>query len=192
VESSRAAIQQRRPGSAPAVRARPDALPLADGACDAALALLTIQHWPKWRDGVTEMCRVASDRVVILTWDPDEGGFWLLSDYMPDLLAASRKQFPRIEEVVAALGGDAQVLRVPIPHDCTDGFLGAYWRRPSLYLDPAVRRGISSVAADMAFPPLERLQQELTSGHWDSKYKHLLAEESLDIGYRIVVGRRES
>ena len=35
---------------------------------------------------------------------------------------------------------------MPIPHDCRDGFLMAYWRRPEAYLDPAVRANISVFA----------------------------------------------
>jgi hypothetical protein len=35
---------------------------------------------------------------------------------------------------------------VPIPHDCTDGFLAAYWRRPDAYLDRTVRSNISAFA----------------------------------------------
>ena len=36
---------------------------------------------------------------------------------------------------------------VPIPWDCADGFLEAYWRRPEAYLNENVRRGISVWAA---------------------------------------------
>ena len=31
--------------------------------------------------------------------------------------------------------GAGEVVDVPIPHDCLDGFLGAFWRRPEAYLD---------------------------------------------------------
>ena len=31
--------------------------------------------------------------------------------------------------------GPVRVIKVPIPHDCTDGFLCAYWRRPGYFLD---------------------------------------------------------
>ena len=40
--------------------------------------------------------------------------------------------------------GALRAIPVPIPHDCQDGFLGASWRRPEAYLDPAVRGAISS------------------------------------------------
>lgn len=34
------------------------------------------------------------------------------------------------------------VTPVPIPSDCEDGFLGAFWRRPHSYLDSTVQAGI--------------------------------------------------
>ena len=39
--------------------------------------------------------------------------------------------------------GGIDVIDVPIPHDCIDGFWGAYWRRPEAYLQAEVRKGIS-------------------------------------------------
>ena len=47
---------------------------------------------------------------------------------------------------IRSLVGPIEVQPVPIPHDCTDGFMGAYWRRPAAYLQPDVRRAISAFA----------------------------------------------
>ena len=69
VEPSAVMIAQRPPGSAPAVQATAEQIPLADGACDAALASLTIHHWPDRPRGLAEMRRVAR-RVVVFTVDP--------------------------------------------------------------------------------------------------------------------------
>jgi SAM-dependent methyltransferase len=52
VEPSAAMIAQRPAGSAPAVQATAERIPLPDGACDAALAVLTIHHWPDPRTGL--------------------------------------------------------------------------------------------------------------------------------------------
>ena len=38
------------------------------------------------------------------------------------------------------------VIPVPIPADCADGFEAAYWRRPDAYLDPQVWRPMSALA----------------------------------------------
>ena len=40
--------------------------------------------------------------------------------------------------------GPLEARPLPIPHDCLDGFPGAYWRRPQAYLDPAVRGALST------------------------------------------------
>ena len=55
---------------------------------------------------------------------------------------------------------DETSLSLPIPHDCSDGVLGAYWRRPEAYLDPGVRAAISTFSklGDVS-GALERLRQ---------------------------------
>ena len=46
VEPSLAMIRQRAPDAAPAVQANAERLPFADAGFDAAMAILTIHHWP--------------------------------------------------------------------------------------------------------------------------------------------------
>jgi SAM-dependent methyltransferase len=189
VEPAAAMIAQRPVGAAPCVRGRAERLPFGDGAFDAALAVLTIHHWTDWRAGVRELRRVARERVVLFTWDPDCDGFWLLRDYLPEMLAEDRRRFPSLGALGEALG-DARVQPVPIPRDCTDGFLGAYWGRPEAYLDPAIRRGISSFARDDFAGALARLAADLASGAWARAHDRLLRQTELDIGYRLVVASR--
>lgn len=133
-EPSAVMVAQRPPSAAPAVRARAEALPFADRAFEAVLATLTLHHWSDQRRGLHECRRVARDRVVLLTWDPGGPGFWLVRDYFPEIADLDRESFPTIAALCAMLGRDAEVIPVPIPADCTDGFLGAYWRRPEAYL----------------------------------------------------------
>ena len=135
-----------------------------------------------------ELNRVALKRIVLLTWDPSSEGFWLTRDYFPQFLHADQKRFPPVDRLLRLLG-DAQVITVPIPHDCADGFLGAYWRRPEAYLDVATRSGISSFASCRDLSPLRRLEEHLDTGEWQHRYGKLLDETELDIGYRLVVGR---
>ena len=68
--------------------------------------------------------------------------FWLVSEYLPCIRDLDRPRAMAIADVVSALG-EREVVTVPIPHDCVDGFLGAHWRRPEAYLDPRVRSGMS-------------------------------------------------
>ena len=187
VEPSETMIAQRPPDAAPAVVARAEALPFADASFDAAMAVLTVHHWSDWQRGVAEMRRVART-VVVLTWDPADEGFWLTREYLPEVLALDHAIFPPVDALAEALG-NAAVRPVPIPADCTDGFLGAYWQRPEAYLDADVRGAISSCArvADVA-SRMGRLADDLATGRWSRRHGHLLTHDVLDVGYRLVVG----
>ena len=185
VEPSATMRAQRPPGAEPAIDARAERLPFADGSFDAAMAILTIHHWDDWRAGLRELRRVARERVVLLTYDVEYAhSLWLVRDYLPELAAVDDGRMPPI----AALGGTAEP--VPIPHDCTDGFLGAYWRRPEGYLERANHVGISTFA-EVEPQALERalaqLRADLESGAWQRRYADLLEREELDLGYRMVV-----
>jgi SAM-dependent methyltransferase len=190
VEPSAEMIAQRPQGAAPAVQAAAEHLPLPDGAYDAALAILTIHHWTDPPLGVSELRRVAG-RVVIVTWDPDYAeAFWLVRDYLPESAAFDRGRMPPIAQVRGWMGG-AEVTPLPVPHDCVDGFFGAFWRRPEAYLDPRVRAGISNLAQLGA--PVDRavaaLRADLASGAWHERNGELLRLEELDLGYRLLASR---
>jgi hypothetical protein len=77
-----------------------------------------------------------------------------------------------------------------VPHDCTDGFLGAYWRRPEAFLDPAVRLSNSGMALldpDVVEQRMNRLEGDLASGAWYRRHRELLDKTELDLGYRLLV-----
>jgi SAM-dependent methyltransferase len=193
VEPASVMLAQRPAGAAPAVRAVAERLPCRDAAVDAVLGVLTVHHWHDQRAGLRECLRVARDRVVLLTWDPAfAGALWLVRDYLPAIRDLDAGRFRPLAELEAALG-PVDVRPVPIPHDCTDGFMGAYWRRPAAYLDPAVQAGISTlrqIAPDEKERGLAALAADLASGAWDARYGALRGRETLDLGYRIVIARR--
>lgn len=188
VEISSQMIQQRTPGSGRVVQASAEALPFRDNAFDAALASLTVHHWTDWRRGLDEMRRVAQ-RLVVFTFEPGEvGGFWLTEAYFPEIVELDRR-YPSIADLVRHLG-DCKVDRIPIPHDCVDGFLAAYWRRPEAYLDPDVQAGISAFALlddDVVTRGMARLKGDLESGAWENRFGHIRQLEALDVCYRLLV-----
>jgi SAM-dependent methyltransferase len=190
VEPSAVMIRQRAPGAPPVIQAVAEALPLATGGVDAALAILTVHHWTDPRRGLAEMRRVARKRVVIFTWDQDAWeSFWLIREYLPCIRDLDRPRAVAVAEIRSVLG-PCRVLPVPIPFDCRDGFHGAFWRRPEAYLDPRVRTAISTYAAMPARERdqgLERLCADIESGRWTADHGNLLDLEELDLGYRLIV-----
>jgi hypothetical protein len=156
------------------------------------MAILTLQHWNDTPTGLSELRRVARDRVVILTWHPAHPGFWMTDRYFPEALELDRARFPTLVELAHELGSAAGPPH-PIPADCTDGFFGAFWRRPEAYLDPAVRAGISTFSQldpGIVERGLRRLRDDLHTGRWQQEHGDLLDLPELDIGYRLVIAGR--
>ena len=189
VEPSWQMIQQRSAGSSSVVQASAEALPFRGGAFDTALAVLTLHHWADWRRGLAEMKRVA-DRLVIFTIEPREvGRFWLTHAYFPEIGELDRRRCPSVGDIVSYLG-ESRIEPVAIPHDCTDGFLAAFWRRPEAYLDPTVRAGMSAFALlqqSAVDRGVAELEADLRSGEWERRFGHLRSLDALDVCYRIVM-----
>jgi hypothetical protein len=96
---------------------------------------------------------------------------------------------PTLDDALAVLGG-GRIEPVAIPHDCRDGFLHAYWRRPCAYLEDRVRTGISVfhlLEPDEVNDGIARLAADLDSGDWHRRNRALLEMEELDLGYRLLV-----
>lgn len=188
MEPSAEMISQRPAGAAPTVQGSADSIPFPDQSFDAVMAVLTIHHWPDQLRGIRELCRVARDRVVLLTFDP-QARPWL-TDYLPELATLDETAMPSLE-ILGEWLGPLSIEPVLVPHDCTDGFLYAYWQRPAAYLDPRIRKGSSSFwKIEQAEAGLARLTDDLASGAWEQRYGTLLTQDSYDAGYRLIVSLR--
>lgn len=182
---------QRPVGSAPCLAAGAEELPLPDASVDVAMAIYTDFHWHDRRKGIAEMLRVSRSGVVLLTVDrPVAERYWLTRDYLP----AANELFAPLCSVTTLLPSPPQVTPVPIPHDCRDGFVHAFWKRPHELLDPDLR---STMALFARLPPrsaqtgLERLRADLDSGAWEQRNHELADLASLDLGHRLIAWRRE-
>lgn len=180
-------IAQRPLGSAPVVQGRAEALPFRDGSFDAVLGVLTVHHWKNQIKGFSECARVARSRVVFLTIDFDVGvRFWLF-DYFPELMRIDRHIFPSVERF-AEVFTSIEMMPIPVPADCRDGFLGAYWKRPRAYLDPLVRESISTFSKiGNIDSQVARLERDIDSGAWDQRYSSLHDLSQIDLGYRLMI-----
>ena len=184
-EPSHEMIRKRSPAAAQAIVARAEELPFGDRSFDASMALLTIHHWSDQEAGLREMRRVTRGRIVLLTFDPSHRPW--LTEYLPELAALDEAIMPRMSDYERWLG-PVQITPVPVPHDCTDGFLYAYWRRPKAYLDPGIRSGSSSFwTIRNAEAGLQNLSRDLETGEWQRRYAELLTLDAYDAGYRLVV-----
>ena len=188
IEPSRTMIAQRPRGAAPVVQGFAESLPFRDGSFDAVLGILTLHHWKDMEKGFSECRRVARSRVVFFTIDFDVcARFWLF-EYLPELII-DRDIFPSVERY-ADFFESVELMPVPIPADCRDGFLGAYWKRPRAYLDPLVRAGISTFSriGDVG-ANLSRLEADIDSGVWERRNSDLQLRSTLELGYRLVIAR---
>ncbi len=188
LELSGEMIRQRPDDAAPVVQGRAEALPFAQGAFDASMAILSLHHWTEQETGLRKMRRVTRGPVVLLTFDTAHPALWL-ADYIPALVTLDEAIFPSMKDYARWLG-PVDIIPVSIPHDCSDGFLSAYWRRPEACLDPRVRRGISSFwkIGDIS-EGLKALADDLESGAWAARHAGLLERDEADFGYRLVVTR---
>ena len=165
-------------------------LPFRDRAFDAAMAILTVHHWSDLNAGLAEMRRV-SRRQVVFTWDPDHARkLWITTDYVPAIDELESSRFRRtLRRLVDALDAHT-VVPFEIPHDFIDGFQGAFWRRPEMFLDPQVRAASSTFALlppELVEPGIEQLRHDLQTGEWHTTYAELIGQERVDLGHRIVI-----
>jgi SAM-dependent methyltransferase len=188
VEPSAVMRAQRPAGAARCVAAVAEALPFEDRSFDAAMAFATVHHWQDPIAGLREMQRVAR-RVVVFTCDTTEESwrhrFWLTRDYLGEVTASP---VGLATELASAIG--ARMEPVPIPWDCADGFLEAYWRRPEAYLDENVRHGMSvwaSVGQEAEERAVRRLREDLASGRWAERNRELLHLEAAELGFRLLI-----
>lgn len=191
VEPSTVMIEQRSPGSAPVIQGHAEALPVPDKSFDAAMAILTVHHWTDAAAGLAELRRV-SERQVVLTWDPAvTARFWLVENYLPQIAEADTglATLDLVQSHLRRGGTPVTVIPVPVPADCTDGFLGAYWRRPDYYLDSRIRAAISAFAnldQHLVERAMGQLATDLATGRWHEHHRSLLDAGTFDVGYRLV------
>jgi SAM-dependent methyltransferase len=183
---------KRAPSLPPAIDAVADALPFDDDTFDAALAVLTVHHWPDLEAGLAEMRRVTRGPVVIMTADPEALADLWVSDYSPEFHDEEARRYPSLERIAGALGGGALAVRpLTIPLDCTDGFADSFYGRPEAMLDPAVRRAQSAWsfvddAAQTRF--VDSLTLDLETGAWDDRHGHLRTQPEFIGSMRVLVG----
>jgi SAM-dependent methyltransferase len=189
VEPSAEMISQRGAGAAPVVQASAEALPFDDDAFDAALAVQTVHHWAELEVGLAEMRRVARQRIVVVTFDPEPvNELWIVRDYFPGMLnlESDRTSGHRLASELP----NARSLPLPVPRDCSDLFFAALWGRPELFFEEQIVGPMwvwSRLSEEQKHDGRARLPADLESGRWQRLYGHPPQVEDLDVGLRLVI-----
>lgn len=186
---------QRPSHAAIAIDAIAEDLPLDDASVDASMAMITIHQWKNAHKGLGELLRVTRGAIVVLTFDrPVLERYWLF-EYVPELLSAERSRYIALDDLRQILeppGRRVHIANVPIPVDCTDGIIEAFYARPERFLDASVRRSQSSwsfveEAVQQRF--VRQLGADLENGVWDKRFGSLRMKPSYDGSLRLVVSR---
>jgi SAM-dependent methyltransferase len=184
-------MRAQRPADRPAIDATAESLPFGDASFDASMATFSVHQWPDVEKGLAEMRRVTRGPVVILTADPARVELFWLNDYAPEVMRTEAGRYPNLNRIADALG-EAEVIDIAIPFDCTDGFNEAYYGRPEMFLDRGARTANSAwsfVGSEVPKRFVRNLSADLESGRWDAKYGELRTRPAFDGALRMVIGR---
>lgn len=172
-------------------------IPLPTSSVDAVISILATHHFSNFEKAVIEMNRIAkTGAIVFLTFDPRVGETLWIADYFPSLWEDAFRVFPSLSDVLALIESNTQriveITPLMLPHNLTDMFFAAGWRRPELYLNPDVRSGISALAlaeVSIVEKGVNWLEEDLNSGCWDAKYGKIRSLLEIDAGYRFLCAR---
>ena len=134
--------------------------------------------------------------IIFLTFDTSLSKNLWIADYFPSPWADAFRVFPPLKDVVRLIETNTprtvEISPFMLPHDLTDMFFAAGWRRPEIYLNPDVRASISALAlADVSIVEtgVNLLKEDLNSGQWDAKYGDIRQLREIDAGYRFLCAR---
>jgi SAM-dependent methyltransferase len=179
-------ISQRKAGSHRVEQAFAEQLPFENNSFSHAMTVLSMHHWQNRARAFHEINRVATEKFVAITWDPKSEPFWLTRDYFPEIYEMDKRIFPDFEELNEYFD-ELTIRPLPIPSDCKDGFLVAFWKRPEAYLSSQVRQAMSPFCKlENLSDGLQKLEADLASGVWANKNHALLGSSYLDVGYRLI------
>ncbi len=194
VEPSAVMRSQRQANNkVPAIIGTADALPFDDNAFDASMAMVTVHHWPDMAKGLKELRRVTRNQVIVMTFDPEHLHYFWNVHYFPQLIEVERQRYPSIDFVTHSLGGKCEVIPIPIPLDCVDGFQEAFYGRPEAFLEKEVRQSQSAwgfLPKGLEETYVNALATDLQSGKWDKKYGYFRSQPSFTCALRLIISKK--
>jgi ubiquinone/menaquinone biosynthesis C-methylase UbiE len=157
-------------------QASAEALPFADATFAGAVCTNAVHHFDNLPLAFREIARVlcTDSRFVILTSTPEQMQSYWLNAYFPAAMRQAIDEMPSRDAIEKALteGGMRLIGVEPyaVAPDVADLFLYAGKHRPALYLDAAVRAGISTFAvadASEVAAGVEGLRRDIETGQVD-------------------------
>jgi ubiquinone/menaquinone biosynthesis C-methylase UbiE len=173
-------------------------LPFNDNSFDGLICTLATHHFSNLSLCFQEMDRVVKEqgKIVIFSADPRIclDTCWI-TDYFKEIVEESCKSQPKLDEFKdlfeVSTRRKAAVHPFLLPHNLDDKFFFSGWRNPRAYLDEIYHAGISSLATapkELVENNVERLNADLTSGKFYTKYGDQLDLMEYDCGYFFLVG----
>ena len=148
--------------------------PFPDGHFDGATCILATHHIPNCEQAFQEAYRVITQgQLVIFTIIPEQMKHYWLCHYFPKLMQDAMQKMTNYEKLEHDLlqAGFNTVQKHPffITNQLEDRFLYAGKYRPEIYLDPAIRAGISSFHLSVVDQAeldsgLTQLEKDISSG----------------------------
>lgn len=148
-------------------------LPYQQGTYQGVTCILAIHHFDDIFRAFAEMYRVLNDgRLVIFTASPEQMKSYWLNAYFPTPMTASISQMPSLDSVIRTLRqvgfSFVGVESFLVEPNLQDFFLYSGKLEPEMYLDPAVRAGISTFSSLASKDEIEsgcrKLGEDIDSG----------------------------
>ena len=143
VEPSSEMISQRKTGSYGAEQAFAENLPFDNNSFSHAMTVNSMHHRENRALAFSEINRVATEKFVAISWDPECEPFWLTRDHFPEIYEMDKRIFPQMEEIHDHFD-EVQITPLKIPGVCKDGLFAASWKRLEAYLCSKLRQSTSS------------------------------------------------
>lgn len=153
-----------------------------------AMALFTFHHWENQQQGLNELFRVLKlgSRLVFLSFTAEQmQGYWL-NHYFPKMIEKSALLIPTQESMIQMLQsagfGDVKTEKYFVQADLQDHFLYSNKYKPEQYLNPDIRKGISSFSAFANIEEVEKGLQALAKDIESGKILEIISQFENDKG----------
>ena len=177
-----------------------ESIPLPDDSVDGLISTLAVHHFHDLSTAAVEMWRVCGNSpMVLFTIDPRRGRPFWFREYFSGIYKRLYDAFVPVEKLISFFtekhDAIASIHNFPLPCNLSDLNMHAGWNKPEIYLDPAVRIGMSGFAmSDQSEVQdgLELLHRDLITGKWEKRNGRFRTKGSYDFGFIFVnIKRRQ-